>query len=115
MLTAWNWVAFQGSRVFGSEVIPMTRLPPGAPAAPVVSDGVGVPVHAATRARAAAPTVTPTRVRTRRTGERCGDMRALLGQGALPQKYPVRGRNVTSCRSLPPSRGVVSGARVRFR
>ena len=80
-----------------------------------VSDGVGVPVHAATRARAAAPTVTPTRVRTRRTGERCGDMRALLGQGALPQKYPVRGRNVTSCRSLPPSRGVVPGARVRFR
>src|SRR6478672_7109431 len=86
MLTAWNWVAFQGRRVFGSEVIPMTRLPPAAPAAPVVSDGVGVPLHAATRARAAAPAVTPSRVRTRRTGERWGDMRALLGQGAFATK-----------------------------
>src|SRR5689334_9601324 len=102
MLTAWNWVAFHGSSVFGSDVIPMTRLPPAVPAAPVVSDGVGVPVHAATRARAAAPAVTPTRVRTRRKWERWGDMRALLGQGALPQKYSVHGRNVTSCRSRRP-------------
>ena len=72
MLTAWNCVAFQGSSVLGSEVIPMTRLPPGAPAAPVVSDGVGVPVQPATRASAATPAVSPAVTRGVRPGSSRG-------------------------------------------
>src|SRR5215207_10265258 len=100
MLTAWNWVAFQGSSVFGSDVIPMTRLPPGAPVAPVVADDVGVPEQPATRASAATPAVTPTakrgfrrgvgpEVRTGRgRGDGRGDMGALLGAVSLVQKVP---------------------------
>src|SRR6478609_1086145 len=97
MLTAWNWVAFHGSRVFGSEVIPMTRLPPGAPAAPVVSDVDGVPLlHPATRTRVAAPAITPRREERRRYGAVRGDMRGTpQGAGVLPQKYSEPGSKVT--------------------
>jgi len=61
MLTAWNWVAFQGSSVLGSEVTPTTRFPPGVPAppvAPAVDVDEGVPEQA-TKAREAVAAMAP--------------------------------------------------------